>query len=41
VWFQRVMIGVWAIVFLPLVILLLLQFLGLAARLDERTTDTP
>lgn len=35
VWFQRAMIGVWAIVFGPLVIVLLLQFVGLAARRED------
>jgi len=35
VWFQRLMVGVWIIVFAPLVIVLLLQFVGLAARRDD------
>jgi hypothetical protein len=33
-WFQRAMLVVWIVVFLPLVILLLLQLIGLAARPD-------
>ncbi|MFO1095967.1 MAG: hypothetical protein U0992_22075 [Planctomycetaceae bacterium] len=36
-WFEHAMLGVWAIVFAPLVILLALQLLGLAAR----RTDGP
>lgn len=34
VWFQRAMLGLWVVVFGPLVVLLLLQLIGLAARPD-------